>query len=282
MKKYAIIFLWMLLTLGLFSPCHAADYSLDDVDVTTSSVSDKGSAKEKELNARRKFNATFKEAYQQALKDYDELTSATNQTALEVLWNRLETDGVPGDLIGCLIQNLVNKKSCAFQDQKIELDNQDVSFIGGRCAWLLQKIFRLKFEKIEKNTLGAVVEKISFEVNKKSNEALLYKDANAIKAKLAGITAEEKIQFIKENKFNAHELHFLAYDASPEVRRSVASNFMTPFEDVSYMQDYDTDQSVRQLASKNLESARTIKLDINPISDNVSSRTFYFRVQDVQ
>jgi hypothetical protein len=215
-------------------------------------------------------------------KVYENLMTASTNSHLSAIVDDFGKQGVPEGLVTDLLPNLCNKAKCETSPNlSAQMGGQDVTFVGGRCAWMLQEILGCRFQKVTPNMSDAEREKIANKVLDRLDD-IRNDDTTSISAKLKPLTVTQKIDLANNPNAIPRELHYLSLDSSPEVRKTAPSNLKTPSRDISRMCREDEDKEVRNEALKNLYHARTVSLsDVYGISDisTVTSRTFYFQVK---
>lgn len=195
---------------------------------------------------------------------YDELSDARNYATLTNVLQKckmLSWEDQEKVLMRCL-NNIRTSNEVPF-DEPFSNKVHDLSLVQGRNAWLISNMLSVELPLVnastsEQNSSG--IRKMVFDkmlkvkIEKKAQSAALLKD------ELINKTLEDREELARQTSSDI-TLMVLAKDENAGVRRIVAANLATHPSVLAELAENDPDSDVRNTAIKNLEKARTLKLN---------------------
>jgi hypothetical protein len=212
MTKNVIAFLCMFLTLGIFSPCRAADCSLDGVDIFYRDS----------INSDKEFEAICS-------ADWKILNSVKKSDDLIALAEKWKNDGVPLSLLKRLIDDpsggLLSSDTGGILQTSVSIPTQhNLSSVGGKNAWLLEQLFGWKLFPVT-----YIVENDVRECLRNIPERKQF--AEEIPSKMVDIlrlSREEKLKLAKDVNSSRATLVNLSRDKDEEVKKAAQNNPKIP------------------------------------------------------
>lgn len=198
-------------------------------------------------------------------KPYKELINTDEYKKMGTLLKTWETCSAETkeSIYVMLAFNISSKKSLKIKkvDKNIK---QDLSIVGGRCAWALEELLECDLPSITATVSDKEIIKAKRIVWNKMGAKIVAAHEQEAEKIYKTLSKEEKLKIVKKKNISLNMIYKhryfltkLAEDEDVEIRRLVAANRKTPFRTLRKLRDKDSDPEVRKKAAENLSSART-------------------------
>jgi len=199
----------------------------------------------------------------EAKNSYQELLKLSNQNAIYLNLSELDKKNnwvVREELFFLLMQGMRSKQKLTEFTSKSSKVKHDLSLEAGRAAFILEILLD---ETIPPITKGSNEKSISMSVNEalKKIKIVIAEHKNNIDdlVYVESLSINERLDLAKNSAISARMMKKLSSDPEIPVRKAVAANPNTSVHDLINIAKHDSDQGVRETATKNLKYSRSFE-----------------------